>query len=429
MKYRFLLLFFLTPLFLGAQTVDVYFPKFAGSNYVFTLNQGTAKDTVQAGSIEADGRLSLVVPEKYKGYYGLAGWALSTGGGLEFIIPGGDFSVSCTEATPNADNIRYEGNQEMDALLLLAKQQDALLQEVDSLFQLRNNANDSLLAVFNEQYRAMDVRYGEFMQSMSENPSYGAFYLGLTNRLRGIGPTLNCFGAPNTLIAKIKQYVENEVNMTYLYTSGLWNYLISMTFELYPDKTDFGNVMVKIMKRIDSDATFERFANDLAMICSQFDWPDAQNLIFDYIEQSRRIPNPKGLVKLGLELNKIKIGSPAPPIKGIKDLKNTLIIFYESGCEHCEAQLDTLRRHYAELQKREIKIISIATDKSPEVFEYHAKNMPWKDKLCDFKGYEGENIQKYGIIGTPTIYFTDSKGNIIDRQAKIENITSLKLLK
>ncbi|MCL2652055.1 MAG: thioredoxin family protein, partial [Candidatus Azobacteroides sp.] len=67
-----------------------------------------------------------------------------------------------------------------------------------------------------------------------------------------------------------------------------------------------------------------------------------------------------------------------------------------------------------------IRVISIAADHDENVFEYHAKDFPWTDKLCDYQGFEGNNFKNYGVVATPTIYLIDENGNIQGKFATLQ---------
>jgi hypothetical protein len=58
-------------------------------------------------------------------------------------------------------------------------------------------------------------------------------------------------------------------------------------------------------------------------------------------------------------------------------------------------------------------------DKCKDVFEYTASGLPWSDKFCDFKGFDGENFRNYGIVGTPTFILTDDGGIVRGRYARL----------
>jgi hypothetical protein len=163
----------------------------------------------------------------------------------------------------------------------------------------------------------------------------------------------------------------------------------------------------------------------LIIITEQFDRTKAKQIIADYLESSGKIPDdPDNFVRRVILQSKVKIGEKAPKLNG-EIPSGALLIFYESGCRHCHEQLSEITKRYPNLLKKGIRVVSISNDESQEVYEYHAKNFPWPDKFCDFKGFKGENFMNYGIVSTPTLYYSDGKGDIEGRYAKIENIKAL----
>jgi peroxiredoxin len=182
-----------------------------------------------------------------------------------------------------------------------------------------------------------------------------------------------------------------------------------------------------MLKRIKPQRVFDALSYDAVIICEQFGWANAEEVIIAYLESSGRLPDdPANLVNRAILQGKVKIGDKAPKLDGEVPV-NALLIFYESGCTHCQHQLAELTQHYSEITEKGIRVISISTDESKEVYEYHSKAFPWPDKRCDFQGFKGENLKNYGVVGTPTIYLIDEKGIIIDRQPRLENIKALNL--
>jgi peroxiredoxin len=97
-----------------------------------------------------------------------------------------------------------------------------------------------------------------------------------------------------------------------------------------------------------------------------------------------------------------------------------LLIFYETGCEFCSHELKQIREHYAALQQKGIRVISIASDTDRKAFESWASDFPWSDKLFDGKGFLGENFKNYAVLGTPTLFVIDKEGKIAGRYATLE---------
>lgn len=426
--YRGLTAFFVAVIFveiISAQTITVRFPHFAGKKYFFSLYRGTKVDTLQTDIIGKEGRVDLVVPDNEKGYVGIGAWAVE-GGELKFIIDGKNFSIECLDPVPNENAIVYKGSVENEAIKKYRLRQNTLFQELSMVYQARETyaANDSMRLIFEQRLPQLEKTFELYQKELAESKSYSAFYLRTINFINEIGPRLYQAGDTTAIRTDLIRYIAEEVNVDYLYNSGLWNYLISLSFELFPDKADFGKAMVNMLTRTSSLIVLEAFAHDLVTICEQFGWVDAEDLIVSYLVASERIPEPKGIVRKAFLVNKLKPGSKAPEIKG-QNLSNTLLFFYESGCDHCLMEIDAIKQHYTALQEKGIRVISISVDQDKTVFEYHSAGFPWPDKLCDFKGFEGEIVRNYSVLGTPTFYLIDKEGNILDRQAQLSRIRTL----
>ena len=102
--------------------------------------------------------------------------------------------------------------------------------------------------------------------------------------------------------------------------------------------------------------------------------------------------------------------------------KNSLLIFYETGCGNCHNELEELKNKYSLLSGNQIRVISISADISEEVFEYTSSGFPWEDKICDFEGFDGMNFRNYGIVGTPTFILIDQDGIVRSRYAQLKEL-------
>jgi peroxiredoxin len=405
---------------LSAQTIEFYFPYFGGNEYSFNLFKGTKSDTIQSGVIPESGRLTFTLPEQDKDYVGIIHIGLGQGG-QNFVLNKENFSVTATKPNPTENDIVFTGSVENNFLRAQFKQQQTLFGKVDVVYRgLAAYADDNdLLPVFDKEFSHLNELYVTNQQELTNSKLYAARYIQLVQFLNGLASHLY---APSEEAAKAQdliRYVNDELRMDELYTSGLWNPIISSMFELFANKADFGTAMVNNLKRVQSQEVFEILSNDLLTICEQFGWMDAEDIILPYLVSSGRIHNPQGTLYMAMELEKIKPGTKAYPIEGIKKLSNALLIFYESGCSNCQTQLTELKKHYPELQKKGIQVIAISADTGEEVFKFHSKDFPWPNSLCDFQGFDGVNFRHYGVIGTPTLYTIDKKGVITGRFAKL----------
>lgn len=413
---------------ISAQNIDIHFPYFAGKEYAFLLNRGLVKDTVQTGTIDADGRVTLSIPEYLKPYAGRGSWRVIGSGGIDFIVNNEDFSISCEDSVPQKNSIFYTGSRENDLLNRYESELLPLFQRLNLLSKdnaVRNKF--SLPLSFFLEMRSIQRDYTIFREKLAGDSSYAAFFMKTMNYMRRLGSRFYNQYEQKEFRDDFTHYIIDEIDITRLFYSGIWMSAMSFTFDAFEDKTAWGEAMIKMLKRTEKQVVFEGFARDIIMACEQYGWDNAEQIIVNYLEISDRFPaDSVGLVRRAIAQNRVKIGGKAPRLNG-KTPANALIIFYESDCEHCKNQLDTITKHYPELVDKGIRVISVSTDESKEVYEYHSRKYPWPDKLCDFKGFDSANIQNYGVVGTPIIYLIDKNGIILDRKSRIRDINELNI--
>jgi peroxiredoxin len=414
---------------ISAQNINIYFPHFAGDEYIYALNRGVAKDTVQTGKIGADGRVTLSVPENLKGYTGMGLWSVVGKGEVDFIVDNEDFSITCEDSVPNGSNILYTGSRENTRRNQYDSELSLLFRKLNMLYQENNISpnNNPLPPAFLRGMSSLQEEYLIFHEKLAGDSSYAAFFIKTVNYMRGLGSRIYNPSEQKEFQNDLIRYIIDEIDITRLYSSGLWVFVVSSTFNAFEDESAWGEAMVKMLKRTKSQLVFEIFSRDLIMAAEQLGKEKAEQIIIKYLETSDRLSaDPGGLVRRAIAQNKVKIGNKAPLING-EALADVLLIFYESGCDHCKNQLDEITRRYPEFVEKGIRVISISVDENKEVYEYYSKLYPWPDKLCDFKGLAGENFNNYGIVGTPTIYLIDKNGIIIDRQSRLHDIKELNI--
>jgi hypothetical protein len=403
---------------LSAQTVDFDLPQLAGQNYSIHLFKRTTTDTIARGKFDANGKLHFAMPEKYKDYVGMLHISFGQGG-QNVVMNKESFSVTFS---PLFNDIVYSNSVENDFLKKQFKIRQPLVAKYEVIARAQAvYADDSeLLPVFQKEFARLNELYINRQQEVTSSKSYAAQYIQFIEFLNGLGSRFYAQGQDAAKVADLDSVFRTQLDMDCLYTSGLWNHVISTTFNLYPSPTVFGEAMVAKFKKIRSQEVFNALANDLVTICEQYGWTEAENVIYPYLVESGRLEDPRGRLYLVHGLSKIKPGNKAPAIEGEKNLSNTLLFFYESGCSNCQKQLAELKNHYAAIQKKGIRVITISADTNEDVFNYNSKDFPWPNKRCDFQGFEGPLFKNYGVVATPTLYTIDKKGNIEGRYATLE---------
>ena len=407
----------------SAQTISLYFPHFAGAEYNFYLFQGVASDTIQRGSIGEDGSLILTIPDRYKGYKGMSRWLLRNGGGLDFVINGKDFSVSCTEANPNDDNIIYEGNPENDFIRQRYPFQQQLLEKIDVIRATqRVYQTDTLSNIYQaieDELKLLKETFRQYQQENQESLLYAAHYLRISDFLN-YTPLYSLSDTEEEHKIEMLRFVEKELNMEALFTTGLWKNVIQQSAGLYENGNGFIPAMITKLQQTTSLLVYEQLAEALVSICEQHSWDEQEEQLTYFLINNGRIKNPTGKLKQVMTLYKLAKGNKAPNLlQGKLPKSKLLLVFYESGCGSCVNEIQQLKEKYALLKEKGYEVVSVSADTDMPIFKHTSESYPWKAKYCNGEGFAGKDFQNYGIIGTPTIFVLDKKGVIQGRYARL----------
>jgi thioredoxin-related protein len=102
--------------------------------------------------------------------------------------------------------------------------------------------------------------------------------------------------------------------------------------------------------------------------------------------------------------------------------KYTLLVFYQSGCGPCEELMTGLQANFKDLTAKGIELITISADTDENIFKNAAEQFPWENKYCDLKGMGGINFENYAVIGTPTVFLLNNKGEVIQKMTTISEV-------
>ncbi|WP_374465593.1 TlpA family protein disulfide reductase [Chryseobacterium sp.] len=428
---------------LQAQNIHMHFPHFAGKSYDFIIFQGDKQKTVVQGTIPEDGKFSLTIPKEYAPYTGMSRWLITNsqeGGGLDMVIPGKDFSVSCLEKQPNDINITYQGNDQINELNDLYKKQQLILMRHESMLQATKafSKEDKSYTLFEEKYKEQISFYKKFQDRLSKNSDYAQKFLQIVNLTQGLGTQLE--DTEEKKARNIAQYMTQQMDWNALYTSGHWTNIISSWVSIHTQVLNnpfqFVEDFAKISRLILDKNRYADFAGRTAYFLNEQGKDTYINAIAPLVISSGKITSYEGSLAL---YQKGTVGQIAPDLI-VKDSTNsstvislkdyptqknydkTLLLFYASGCGPCENLLQQMPMYYSQIQSKGIHMISISADKDEGVFKEKAKDFKWKDVYCDYKGIQGENFKNYAVSGTPTLILIDNKGKIELRTAEIKEI-------
>jgi AhpC/TSA family. len=216
-----------------------------------------------------------------------------------------------------------------------------------------------------------------------------------------------------------------------LYTAGqLWtmvhNYTLSMFNKENPDRPlaetqqAYARFVSPLLQKVEEPAR-SAILQSILHECEAFGWETAKEEIVSFIVNNNIIPEPENpFIGRMMQGYRTYTGQPAPLIPGVSNLSNSFIVFYESGCGNCEKELDKLKQLYPRLQESGWTVISVSADTDKEVYNRHSRSFPWENKLCDYKGFEGEIFSTYGITATPTIFLVGKERKVTGRYANLE---------
>ncbi|MBT2623667.1 thioredoxin family protein [Chryseobacterium sp. ISL-6] len=416
------------------QSVNMYFPKFAGKTYDFILFQG--HDTkVQKGIIPPDGKFVLEVPKEFSPYKGMSRWLITgtqEGGGLDMIIPGHDFSIECVSAVPDNKNIIYKNNNENGLLDSLYEHQKSIIDKFMAMKMVTNSytKEDKNFGLYQGELNVQKDKYAQFQRELQKKQDYASSYIPLVNITNGMGSALKDTEDENK--KELIRTVTEDIRWDALYTSGNWDGVISMFTEL-ENKTDGGISFAKDFKnigaRISDKMLYTFFAERVTYYLTKAGRDDVMAQLAPAIRSSGKIGSYDGVLSV---YQKAVIGSKAPDLM-ITPTKNspassgkvdssdgkyqkTLLVFYQSGCGHCDTVMNDITTKQDDLIKNNIRLIAISADTDKKVFEKTFAKLNWKGIVsCDLQGMKGSNFVNYGVQATPTLFTMDEKGNILTR--------------
>lgn len=387
-----------------AQSVSVRLPYYAGRDYYFCLPEGAKQDTIARGKLDAGGRTFVTLPRNYRGVGRLS---IKEYGKIWNIVINGNEQVRMNEPDAREAETTFEGSPENRFLLdALARQNKIISQYVEVSGRPQNQSPSYVLAPPEQRMQALDNEYRIFRRKIGNSPLYAARIVEILNCLSETGSSFNV--SQEGILEELKDFIVRKVDFGDLYTSGFWQ----PVFEVWVQTSGNDSLLLN-----DARHMIDRCGNDIFI---------RREVTQAIIRLFSKYAKDTLLAELGTEYLTMPLnGQPAPEIvtaKGSCLPKNSLIVFYETGCGNCHNELETLKRKYDLLTNNSIRIISIAADADRDVFVETATGFPWADKLCDFKGFDGENFRNYGIVGTPTYILTDKDGIVRGRYAQLREL-------
>jgi peroxiredoxin len=417
-----LFLFLLAASGLYGQQVQIVFPQMAEKEVKLYYFSGAQVDSVTART-DKKGRAVLKIPEA--GYRGMAFLKAADAGGIEIVVAGKETKIACPAEELSMEQVDFSESEENMFLQRIFTtqsrnlQRQAWLQAAERFY----NAGDFFLKTVQTELKTVEQSIEALQTETGHSPLYAARYYELNlfmNRLFEADQQAD----PNKALS-LRWEMETDLDLASLYRTGqLWgsvhNYYISLfnRIDIPNKRREYVQSVLRTLGRLQSPL-YEAYLAGSVFETERFGWLDARDSILTRTLDEKphfkpAIPSLKQSVEAFLMRSK-KI---APGIAGLspqKGYEKMLVAFHDTDCNTCVNEMNTLARSYEALKKNKIRVISIAADKNAERFEAGTRDFPWPDKLCDLKGFEGENFKAFGTVATPT-FFVISKDGIIENE-------------
>ncbi len=423
--------FFIMQISLQAQTINVDFPHYAGKEYVYLLERGDKKDTIERGKLDGTGKTIIVFPPSKKGYAGVSNFVLTDGGGMDFTINNENFTVSCGEEQPNFENTKFTGSLENVFLNDWIKKQSQLLAKLGIIQSglAAYKKDEAFYITLEKEKENLNKELKALKTTTAESKLFAAKLTEIYAILMGAGGSLDSSELESA--QQINAFVRDKLDIGVLYNSGQWSRLIEGWMQLHQvtikDDAAWLADTKQVLSRIKSNEIYTAFADKAVALFTKAGRDGMVAAISEYALSSGRLENPTQ--RLQNTINGPVIGTVAPILQttaGKKKInKKTLLFFYESGCDHCENEIHQLVENYNTIKEKGYEIISVAADMMKNTGD-HNHEFPWKEQLCDYKGFRGPNFQTYAVIGTPTFFTIDEKGKITGKYARLVDTEILK---
>jgi hypothetical protein len=392
-----------------AQTVRLDFPHFAGKEYIYCLVKADINDTIQKGVLDSQGQAVLTIPKSHSGYRGIGMFRLTEGGGLDIVLNNEkNFTIRCLEAQPSDDNIEYIVSPENTFIRGNYKKREDILNKFGiarAVVEIYSPEN-SLSIAFQQEIQRLEAAYEALYAEGSQSPLWAARLWDIHNFLRGLTSRLN--PTEEEVLQELIDFAVKRMDMKALYTSSLWN----MSLEQWMD----------MELRRDSNIVLLQHTQELLSRTARSSSKEIYRALLNKII-ALYTKAEKGDLLLNLEIdNLLETGNIAPALvkKGSQFTPTrTLIVFHESGCINCENEVMQIVGNYPIIKKKGYDVISVSADRDSNIFETSTQKFPWKEKICDFEGFDGVNFKNYFVFGTPTILIIDKGGKIQGRYSRL----------
>ena len=411
-----------------AQSVTFSFPALPEKEVQSYFFHGAKLDSL-AVYLDKEGNGTSLFPENYTGFVQTVVNRASLVG---FIVGENQLIVQSDDLLPSKDNVKFPGSEENAFYNAISTRQQKNLQQkgwLDAGIDLFSG-NKNMEKILQKEIKENKKENEKIEKETSASRLYAARFTEITYFVENLYQAEN--RQDTAKIRFVKDFVQNKMDWEALYTSGqFWsmvhNYYLSVFNKedinrpLEETQLLYANSLLPAIEKTDDpvrSALFTSIMNE----CESFGWGSAKNLIISHvINNNISLDFTNTSIARILQGYEARAGEVAPPVSGIDNLNNSLLVFYEAGCGGCQIEIKKIIENYNTILEKGTRIISISSDLNETLYKSYTENFPWTDKLCDFRGFEGPEFTAYGIHGTPTLFLIDNQGKIVGRYHKLQD--------
>ncbi|MCL2289727.1 MAG: redoxin domain-containing protein [Bacteroidetes bacterium] len=432
MNPKLLLVFtFLTAMFtqVFSQNIELDFPKLSGDTvWIYTFS-GSRVDSISI-ALDNKGKASLTLSPQ-NDYRGLAYLYIPNKGEGDFILAEKNLRITCPETQFNAGMLQFPQSEENTFLRYIFQRHGYLLEMQEWLQDGGEFKGEGFDELFDKMVAWNVKEILELEESVRNSPLYAARFMELVMFMQRLyGAVMGLDAAEQEVL---RNEMENSLNINALYHSGnLWTdihtYYPGLFYGANSDsvQTAYAHSILAAMQGLE-EPVLTAFLGTALTVCERTNQQKAQEVMLqNFIMRYPTLPVSDSKIRRmqrALILNK---GAQAPPIAGLSHpiAEPTILIFFEGNCDHCIYEIDWIIKHYQKLEEKGYRIISISADTQYNNYQFFAATFPWDeaDRLCDFKGFQGENFKNYGITGTPVIFVINEDNIIMDKHARMSEL-------